>query len=126
MDDENATIDDSILGTVKKMLGIPQDYKQFDTDVIIHINSVFSILSQLGVGPEEGFSIKDDTSLWSDYIPDGKALSDVKTYVYLKVRLIFDPPSASSAVEAMNKLVSEFEWRINVAADTEKEVKEDG
>lgn len=124
MDDENV-LDDSILDTVKKMLGIPQDYTQFDTDVVIHINSVLSILTQLGIGPNEGYSIKDNTSLWSDYIPDGKALSDIKTYVYLKVRLIFDPPSASSAVEAMNKLVSELEWRINVAADSEEEVNED-
>lgn len=117
--------DDSILDTVKKMLGIPPEYDQFDTDIIIHINSVFSILTQLGVGSNDGFSIKDNTSLWSDYIPDGKALSDIKTYVYLKVRLIFDPPSASSAVEAMNKLVSELEWRINVAIDTKEEVNED-
>lgn len=124
MDDENVS-DDSILDTVKKMLGIPQDYTQFDTDIVIHINSVLSILTQLGIGPNEGYSIKDNTSLWSDYIPDGKALSDIKTYVYLKVRLIFDPPSASSAVEAMNKLVSELEWRINVAADSEEEVNED-
>lgn len=124
MDDENVS-NDSILDTVKKMLGIPQDYTQFDTDIVIHINSVLSILTQLGIGPNEGYSIKDNTSLWSDYIPDGKALSDIKTYVYLKVRLIFDPPSASSAVEAMNKLVSELEWRINVAADSEEEVNED-
>ena len=124
MDDENVS-DDSILDTVKKMLGIPQDYTQFDTDIVIHINSVLSILTQLGIGPNEGYSIEDNTSLWSDYIPDGKALSDIKTYVYLKVRLIFDPPSASSAVEAMNKLVSELEWRINVAADSEEEVNED-
>lgn len=124
MEDENVS-DDSILDTVKKMLGIPQDYTQFDTDIVIHINSVLSILTQLGIGPNEGYSIKDNTSLWSDYIPDGKALSDIKTYVYLKVRLIFDPPSASSAVEAMNKLVSELEWRINVAADSEEEVNED-
>ena len=124
MNDEE-DISDSILLNVKKMLGIPPDYEQFDPEIIIHINSVFSILTQLGVGSDEGFSIKDSTASWSDYIPEGKAVEDIKTYVYLKVRLIFDPPQSSAAIEAMKQLASEFEWRINVGVDVE-EVNHEG
>lgn len=124
MNDEE-DISDSILLSVKKMLGIPPEYEQFDPEIIIHINSVFSILTQLGVGSDEGFSIKDSTACWSDYIPEGKAVEDIKTYVYLKVRLIFDPPQSSSAIEAMKQLASEFEWRINVGVDVE-EVNHEG
>lgn len=119
MNDEE-DISDSILLSVKKMLGIPPEYEQFDPEIIIHINSVFSILTQLGVGSDEGFSIKDSTASWSDYIPEGKAVEDIKTYVYLKVRLIFDPPQSSAAIEAMKQLASEFEWRINVGVDVEE------
>lgn len=119
-DDQTAVDPDSILQTVKKMLGIPPEYDAFDTDIVIHINSVFSVLTQLGVGPNEGFSIKDDTAKWSDYIPEGKAVEDIKSYVYMKVRLVFDPPTSSAAMQAMKDLCSEFEWRINVAVDTEE------
>ena len=124
MSDEE-DISDSILLSVKKMLGIPPEYEQFDPEIIIHINSVFSILTQLGVGSDEGFSVKDSTASWSDYIPEGKAVEDIKTYVYLKVRLIFDPPQSSAAIEAMKQLASEFEWRINVGVDVE-EVNHEG
>lgn len=124
MNDEE-DISDSILLSVKKMLGIPPDYEHFDPEIIIHINSVFSILTQLGVGSDEGFSIKDSTASWSDYIPEGKAVEDIKTYVYLKVRLIFDPPQSSAAIEAMKQLAGEFEWRINVGVDVE-EVNHEG
>lgn len=119
MNDEE-DISDSILLSVKKMLGIPPEYEQFDPEIIIHINSVFSILTQLGVGSDEGFSIKDSTASWSDYIPEGKAVEDIKTYMYLKVRLIFDPPQSSAAIDAMKQLASEFEWRINVGVDVEE------
>lgn len=124
MNDED-DISNSILLSVKKMLGIPPEYDQFDPEIIIHINSVFSILTQLGVGSDEGFSIKDSTASWSDYIPEGKAVEDIKTYMYLKVRLIFDPPQSSAAIEAMKQLTSEFEWRINVGVDVE-EVNHEG
>lgn len=119
MNDEE-DISNSILLNVKKMLGIPPEYDQFDPEIIIHINSVFSILTQLGVGSDEGFSIKDSTASWSDYIPEGKAVEDIKTYMYLKVRLIFDPPQSSAAIDAMKQLASEFEWRINVGVDVEE------
>ena len=108
---------DSILTSVKKMLGIPEDYEQFDMDIIMHINSVFMILTQLGVGPEEGFTISNKSDKWSDFIGEGKLVELIKSYVYLKVRLIFDPPQSSSVIEAMNRQISEFEWRINVAVD---------
>lgn len=175
---------ESILTSVKKLLGITEDYKHFDTDIILHINTVFMVLNQLGVGPSEGFSIEDDTSVWTDFIStnayykaehgidtDTKAemfaptkeiidaailsanqidtgfytttgekvyhastlsgidvfyyvsvanpsqLEAVKSYVYLKVKLLFDPPLSSSVIEATNRMISELEWRLNVSVD---------
>ena len=109
---------DSILTSIKKMLGITEDYTHFDTDIVIHINSVFSILTQLGVGPPEGFYIQDNTRICYEYISDPNKIEMVKSYMYLKVRLLFDPPSSSSVIEAFNKQISEFEWRLNVAVET--------
>lgn len=109
---------DSILTSIKKLLGITEDYTHFDTDIVMHINSVFSILTQLGVGPPEGFYIQDKTTIWYEYISDPNKIEMVKSYMYLKVRLIFDPPSSSSVIEAFNKQISEFEWRLNVAVET--------
>lgn len=109
---------DSILTSIKKMLGIVEEYDHFDQDLIIHINSVLSILNQLGVGPSEGFSITGKTETWSDFISDARILESVKSYVYLKVRLLFDPPTSSAAMESMKNLISELEWRINVAAES--------
>lgn len=108
---------ESILTSIKKMLGIVEEYEHFDADLIMHINSVLSILTQLGVGPSEGFSIKDKTASWNDFLSDSKNLESVKSYVYLKVRLIFDPPLTSSVTEAINRMISELEWRISVAVD---------
>ena len=108
---------DSILTSIKKMLGIVEDYEQFDQDIIIHINSVFMILNQLGVGPQKGFSINDKTSTWGEYISDDQNLEAVKTYVYMKVRLMFDPPLTSAVADAMNRNISELEWRINAMVD---------
>lgn len=109
---------DSILVSIKKMLGISEDVKIFDADIIIHINSVFMILNQLGVGPSKGFSITDATSTWSEFIPNESSIEAVKSYVYLKVRLLFDPPTSSAAIESYNKMIAEFEWRINVMVET--------
>lgn len=109
---------DSILVSIKKMLGISEDVKIFDADIIIHINSVFMILNQLGVGPSKGFSITDETSTWSEFIPNESSIEAVKSYVYLKVRLLFDPPTSSAAIESYNKMIAEFEWRINVMVET--------
>jgi len=108
---------ESILTSIKKMLGISEEYEHFDTDIIIHINSVMSILTQLGVGPPEGFSIKDKEAAWSDFIPNNPQLEAVKSYVYLKVKLLFDPPLGSAVIESTNRLISELEWRINTAVE---------
>ena len=108
---------ESILTSIKKLLGIAEEYTQFDTDIIIHINSALSILNQLGVGPSEGFMIEDDLATWEDFVSDNKQIEMVKSYIYLKVKLIFDPPLSSSVMEAYNRQISEFEWRLNVAVD---------
>lgn len=108
---------ESILTSIKKMLGISEEYEHFDMDLIMHINSVFLILTQLGVGPAEGFIIEDDTAEWMDFIEDPVKLQAVKSYMFLKVKLLFDPPTSSAAIESSNRLASEFEWRLNVAAE---------
>lgn len=109
---------ESILTSVKKMLGIEEDYEHFDPDIIMHINSVLAILTQVGVGPADGFTIKDKTATWSDFFGDGSVnLEPVKTYVYMKVRLMFDPPTSSAAMDSMTKIANELEWRLNVTAD---------
>ena len=108
---------ESILTSIKELLGITKDYKQFDTQIIMHINSVFMILKQLGVGPSGGFSIDDASAEWTDFIPDENRLQAVKSYVYLKVRMIFDNVSLTSAViAANNELIKELEWRLLVEA----------
>ena len=109
---------ESILTSIKKLLGIEEDYVHFDADIIMHINSVLSILTQLGVGPSEGYSIKDANATWGEFITNPAKLELVKSYVYLKVRLMFDPPSSSSAIESMKQLISELEFRIIVAVET--------
>ena len=110
---------DSILTSVKKMLGIAEEYEQFDADIIMHINSVFMILTQLGVGPSEGFSIEDNSAIWSDFIQDSTNIESVKSYVYLRVKLLFDSTSLGSPViEAMNRQISELEWRLNIEAES--------
>lgn len=109
---------DSILTSIKKLLGITEEYEHFDQDIIIHINTALMILTQLGVGPSEGFFIKDKYALWSDFIPDVKTLEAVKSYVYLKVRMLFDPPTSSSLMNAMEQNMKELEWRLNVASES--------
>lgn len=104
---------DSVLTTVKNMLGIEEDDKAFDTEICMHINSAFGVLRQLGVGPETGFSVFHDTSVWSDFTEE-PLIDLVKEYVFLKVKSVFDPPSSSTAVEAINTMTKELEWRINV------------
>lgn len=110
---------DSILTSIKKLLGITEDYEHFDQDVIMHINSALSVLTQLGVGPEAGFSIEDSSTIWSDFVGNTSKLEFIKTYVYLKVRLVFDPPTSSAVIDAINRQISELEWRINVTVDPE-------
>lgn len=109
---------DSILTSVKKSLGIDSEYEHFDEILIFHINSVFSILTQLGVGPDGGFSITDRSTTWDEYMPDGAKLQFVKTYLGLKVRVIFDPPLSSGVLDAIKTQIQELEWRIQVAVET--------
>ena len=108
---------DSILMTIRKLVCGDPYADHFDTDLLVHINACFSILNQLGVGPENGFVVEDETQSWSSYIADNYILNMVKTYITLKVRVIFDPPLTSSVLEAMNKEISQLEWRLNVAVD---------
>lgn len=111
---------DSILMTIRKLVCGDPYADHFDNDLLVHINACFSILNQLGVGPEDGFVVTDDTQSWSSYIADNRTLNMVKTYVTLKVKKIFDPPLTSSVLEAMDKEISQLEWRLNVAVDPVK------
>lgn len=108
---------ESILFSIKKLLGIPSDYANFDTDIIIHINSVFMILNQLGVGPKNGYRIEGSDETWEDYISQDEDLDAIKTYMYLKVKSVFDPPLNSSILEANKQVINELEWRLNINAD---------
>lgn len=110
---------ESILTSIKKLLGISEEQTEFDADIIMHINSVFDDLKQLGVGPEEGFIIEDDSAVWTDFISDPKKMQSVKTYIYLRVRLIFDNSTLNSSVLAsLERQIKEYEWRLNVSAET--------
>lgn len=112
-------MDDSILNSVKKILGIAPDYDAFDTDVIIHINSVFSTLNQLGLGPSEGFMIEDDSAVWEDFLLGDMRLNAIKTYVYLRVRVLFDPPTTGFTLTALQEQIKELEWRMNVVREAD-------
>lgn len=114
----------SILNTIKKALGLDPSYDVFDTDIVMHINSTFATLNQLGVGPEEGFSIEDDSATWQDFLGlvETNKLLSVKSYMYLKVRLLFDPPTTSFAIDAMKKNAEEYEWRLNVQTDKPRSI----
>lgn len=103
----------SILTSTKKILGIAADYTAFDLDIITHINAAFSTLTQLGVGPATGFMIEDAEDEWYDFVEDDIQLNLVKTYVYLKVRQLFDPPTTSYLISAVEKQIQELEWRMN-------------
>lgn len=108
---------ESILTSVKKMLGVTEEYEQFDPDIIMHINSVFLNLTQIGVGPVKGFHIEDKTTCWTDLIEDNLQLQAVKSYMYLKVKLLFDPPLSSAVIESTNRMIAEYEWRLRLAAE---------
>ena len=111
---------ESILTSIKKLLGIEEQYTHFDQDIIMHINTVFMTLNQLGVGPTEGFKISSKEELWSEFLPEAESLKmeSVRTYVYLKVRLLFDPPTSSAVMESFKNMANELEWRLNVAAES--------
>lgn len=112
-------MNESILTSIKKLLGIDKLDKNFDPDIIMHINSALMILTQLGLGKSDGFFITDETETWNDFL-NGDFVSKfegAKTYVYMKVKLIFDPPTSSAVIESMTRMVNEFEWRLNAAAE---------
>lgn len=115
-------MEESILDTIKKLLGITPDNKDFDTDIIVNINSVFMILRQLGVGPEEGFKIEDDSTTWDEYISDEDDLEAVKSYIYLRVKIMFDPPLNGTVTDALNRVKDELEWRLNFRHEEDKDV----
>lgn len=111
---------DSILTSIKKLLGITEEYTHFDTDIIMHINSVFADLTQMGVGPSKGFTIWDSNAIWDDFVSDSLLLQSVKSYMYLRVKLLFDPGSVgSSTLAAYERQISQWEWRLNIAAESE-------
>ena len=109
---------ESILESIKKMLGPSGSYDVFDPDIIMHINSTFMVLHQAGVGPEEGFFIEDEAAIWEDFTTDTMLANGVKTYMYAKVKKVFDPPSSSTHMQALNDVINEFEWRLNIAAES--------
>ena len=109
---------ESILTSIKKLLGIAEEYEHFDDDIIMHINSVFMDLNQIGVGPSEGFSIMDEESIWSDFTEDNMLIQAVKSYMYLRVKILFDSSSMGSAtLAAYERQIAQWEWRLNVAVD---------
>lgn len=109
----------SILDDTKKILGLPVNDESFDLDILMHINTAFSTLNQLGVGPLEGFSVEDASPTWADYLDGDKRLNNVKTYVFLRVRLLFDPPATSFHLDSLKEQLQELEWRINAVRESD-------
>ena len=121
MDNNEENKSNSILYSIKQMIGgvIADADEAFEIDLIIHINTALSILSQLGVGPKGGFSIEDDTATWSDFIGDNPLLSAIKSYVYIRTLLLFDPSRFNTGlINALETKAKELEWRLNVAVET--------
>ena len=108
---------ESRLTSLKKRLGVEEDYTQFDVDIIIHINSVLMVLNQMGVGPALGFAISSKSQTWTNYLGTNTNIEAVKSFVYMKVRLIFDPPSSSFVLEAIKREITELEWRLTIHAE---------
>lgn len=109
---------ESILISIKKMLGLTEEYEHFDVDIIMHINSTFRVLHQLGVGPSKVFRIADENEIWSDFIDeDCEGFDEVKTYVYQRVKMLFDPPLSASHLTALKESIAEFEWRLQVESE---------
>lgn len=111
------TVAESILDSTKKLIGIDPSDTSFDTDIIIDINTVFVILNQMGIGPDYCFSIADNTTKWVDFTGEIKVLEAVKSYIALKVKMMFDPPTSSSVADATNRMISELESRLSYACE---------
>lgn len=114
---DQLAVGDSILDSTKQRLGIERDYHEYDLDVMAAINSAFYSLRQLGVGPDLGFTISGSDDSWEAFSDDPSQLAEVQTYIYLKVRLLFDPPTNSFLVQSIERQISEMEWRLNVHAE---------
>jgi hypothetical protein len=114
-------LDESIFNTIKKMLGLEDDYTPFDADVLVLINSAIMSLMQLGVGPKKGFVVRDYNDTWSDFLTNDVNLEATKNYIYLKVRITFDPPTSSAVLESYKQQIQELEWRLNVQAESIEE-----
>lgn len=110
-------MDHSILNTVKKLIGVDSSLTVFDLDILIHINSTFARLHQLGIGPVDGFMIEDAVTTWDAFLGDGPLLNQAKSYVYLSVRILFDPPQTSYLIDAMDKQIMKMEWLLNVVRE---------
>ena len=109
---------ESILTSIKKMLGLTEEYEHFDVDIVTHINSTFRVLHQLGVGPSKVFRISDEDAIWSDFIDeDCEGFDEIKTYVYQRVKMMFDPPLSASHLTALKESIAEFEWRLQVESE---------
>lgn len=111
-------MEESILTSIKKLLGIEESDTSFDVDILIHINSTLAFLNQLGIGPDAGIFVSDKSTTWAAILGENKFLVPAKSYVFLKVKLLFDPPLSSAAIESINKLIAEFEWRLTVLVET--------
>ena len=114
-------MDESILATIKKMLGLDADYTPFDMDVIVHINSAILVLQQLGVGPDYGFAISGYAETWGNYLTNEAMLGSVQSYIYLQVKRLFDPPSNSFVMDAIKQQIEELGWRLNAQAESMKD-----
>ena len=108
---------ESILTSIKKMLGYEEEFEEYDIDIMVHINSSFNTLTQLGAGPEDGFEIENELAKWSDFTTNKKIINKVKQYVYMNVKLIFDPPLSSWVADSMKSIIAESEWRIRTAVE---------
>lgn len=111
-------MENSILVSIKKMLGIAKDYTHFDPDIIMHINTILAVLTQVGVGPEKGFRIEDNSATWNDFLSDAMNLEAVKSFVYLRVKLLFDPPLSTAVIEVMKQQAEELLCRISISAES--------
>ena len=119
-------MEESILKTIKQLIGCPDDFEQFDLDLIVHINLAFAILTQLGVGPKEGYRITGQDNVWSEFEDDAQKLSLIKDYVYIKTRLLFDPPTSGSLMDSLKEQLKEMEWRLYMLYDPISEDDEKG
>jgi hypothetical protein len=107
----------SVLDSVKKVLGFDSSFTDFDIDIVMHVNTFFGDLLQIGAGPPTGFTIEDDSALWTDFTEQPAYLSGVQSYIYIKTRLVFDPPATSFAIDALDKQASETLWRLNAMVE---------